>query len=199
MSHRVRGPFYGVAVDQDGKPAKRIGLTACPLGVALGAMLPRVYSNDKGEYRFEGLPWWGKYTIYSEDEDAGYSVFSNGPAGNNHPSEVEVTREHPDAEFTVHLPPKSGFLQIHLTNRRTKAVISGMQIDVMLMDKPNSPLFSMGCYSNHVVLVPPDTDLLLHITSLGFREWKESTGTGKPIHIASATRLSLDVQLDPLH
>ena len=194
-----KGTIYGVAVDQNGRPAKGIGLTACPLGVGLGTRLPRTSSNEKGEYRFEGLPWWGRYTVYGEDEDAGYSVFSNGPAGNSHPSEVEITREHPEAEFTVHLPPKSGFLQIHLTNRRTKAAISGMQIDVMPMDKPDSLLFSIGCYSNHVVLVPPDKDLLLHITSLGFREWKESTGTGKPIHIASGTRLTLDVQLDPLH
>jgi hypothetical protein len=196
---RTGGLIYGIAVDQDGRPAKGIGLTACPLGVGLGAKLPRVTSNDKGEYRFEGLPWWGRYTVYGEDADAGYSVFSNGAAGNSHPSEVEITREHPEAEFKVHLPPKAGFLQIHLTNRRTKAAISGMQIDVMPTEKPDSPLFSMGCYSNHIILLPPDKDLLLHVTSDGFREWNESVGRGKPIHLASGTRLTLDAQLDPLH
>ena len=195
---RARGLIYGVAVDQDGRPAKGIGLTASPLGVPLGAMLPRVTSNDKGEYRFENLPWWGRYTVYGEDDDAGYSIFSNGPAGNSQPSEVEITREHPEAEFKVYLPPKAGFLQIHLTNRRTNATIPGMQIDVRPKEKPDSLLFSMGCYSNHVVLVPPDRDLLLHITSDGFREWKESIGKGKAVHLGSGTHLTLDVQLDPL-
>lgn len=195
---RTSGSIYGIAVDQDGRPAKGVGLTACPLGVALGAKLPRVTSNDKGEYRFESLPWWGRYTVYGEDDDAGYSIFSNGPAGDNHPSEVEITLEHSEAELNVYLPPKAGFLQIRLTNRRTKAPISGMQIDVMSMDKPDSRLFSMGCYSNHIILVPPDKDLLLHVTSSGFREWKGSIGKGKPIHLASGTRLTLDVQLDPL-
>jgi hypothetical protein len=193
------GLIYGVVVDQDGRPAKGIGLTACPLGVGLGAKLPHTKSNDKGEYRFESLPWWGRYTVYGEDDDAGYSIFSNGPAGNSHPSEVEITREHPEAEFKVYLPPKAGFLQIHLTNRRTNAAIPGMQVDVMPKEKPDSPLFSMGCYSNHVVLVPSDRDLLLHVTSDGFREWNESVGRGKPIHLATGTRLTLDVQLDPLH
>jgi hypothetical protein len=162
-------------------------------------MLPRVTSNDKGEYRFESLPWWGKYTVYGEDDDAGYSIFSNGPAGGGHPSEVQITPGHPEAEFKVYLPPKAGFLQIHLTNRRTKAAISGMQIDVKSMDKPESLLFSMGCDSKHVVLIPPDKDVLLHVTAPGFREWKESVGKGKPIHLASGTRITLDVQLDPLH
>jgi hypothetical protein len=193
------GLVYGIAVDHDGRPAKGIGLTACPLGVGLGARLPRVTSNDRGEYRFEGLPWWGRYTVYGEDEDAGYSVFSSGTAGTGHPSEVEITREHPQVEFKVYLPPKAGFLQIHLTSRRTKAVISGMQIDVRSAEKPGSLLFSIGCYSIHIVLGPPDTDLLLHVTSNGFREWNESLGRGKPIHLASGTRLTLDVQLDPVH
>jgi hypothetical protein len=196
---RNKGTIYGIAVDQDGRPAKGVGLTAWPVGVALGARLPSATSNDKGEYRFESLPWWGRYTVRGDDEDAGYSVFSNSPPDNSHPSEVEITREHPEAEFKVYLPPEAGFLQIHLTNRRTSAAISAMQIDVMPIDKPDSPLFSMGCYSNHIVLVPPDKDLLLHVTSDGFREWNESDGRGKPIHLASGTRLTLDVQLDPLH
>jgi hypothetical protein len=91
----------GVAIGKDGRPAKGIGLTACPLGVALGAMLPRVAANDKGEFLFENLPWWGRYTVYSEDEDAGYSMFSTGSAGEEQPSEVEITREHPEAKFNV--------------------------------------------------------------------------------------------------
>jgi hypothetical protein len=81
-----------MAFDHDGRPAKEIGLTARPLGVGLGAKLPRVTSNDKGEYRFDGLPGWSRYTVFCENEDAGYSLFGNGPAGNSHPSEVEANQ-----------------------------------------------------------------------------------------------------------
>lgn len=75
-----KGVIYGIAIGLDGRPGKGLGLTAIPLGVPLGTMLPHVKSNDKGEYRFESLPWWGRYTVYAEDEDAGYSHFSAGPA-----------------------------------------------------------------------------------------------------------------------
>ena len=113
------------------------------------------------------------------------------------PPEVEITPEHPEAELTVVIPPKAGFIQIHLTNRRTGADISGMRIALMPEKSPVSPVETMSCYSNHVILVPPNTSLLLHITSDGFREWNESIGKGKLIRLASGTRLKLDVQLEP--
>src|SRR5262249_10248271 len=98
----------------------------------------------------------------------------------------------------VVVPPKAGFIQIHLTNRRTGADISEMRVALMPEKNPVSPIESMSCYSNHVILVPPDTSLLLHITSDGFREWNESIGNGKLIRLPSGTGLKLDVQLEPV-
>lgn len=73
-----------------------------------------------------------------------------------------------------------------------------MKIAVHRMDEPDSLLFTMSCGSDHVILVPPDKNLLLHVTSDGFREWDESFGTGKPLNVPSGTRLPLSVQLEPL-
>lgn len=189
--------IYGIAIGQDGQPSKRIGLTAQPLGVPLGAVLPHTRTNDAGEYRFENVPWWGRYTVYGDDENEGYSSFSTGPAGDTAPPEVELTPEHPEAELRVLLPPRAGFIQIHLTNQRTDAGISGMRVALMLPESPASPFFTMSYASNHVILIPPDKDLLLHISSDGFREWNESIGKGKPVHLASGARLKIDVQLEP--
>jgi hypothetical protein len=98
----------------------------------------------------------------------------------------------------VWLPPKAGFLHIGLTNRRTGAKISGMQVTLAPMESPEQQLFSISCYSNHVVLIPPDKNLLLHVTSDGYREWNESAGRGKPFRLGSGARITLDIQLDPL-
>jgi hypothetical protein len=192
-----RGAIYGIAVGQDGQAAKGIELNALPLGVfVFRAMLDHVKTNDAGEYRFENLDW-GRYTVYAEDEKAGYSSISTGPTGNSSPSEVELTPEHPEAEFNVYLPPKAGFLQIHLTNRRRGGGIAGVQVAVMPMENPESPLFTISCHSTRVILVPPDKNLLLHITSDGFREWNESVGKGKSLYLPSGTRLTLAVPLEP--
>src|SRR5215469_8052269 len=192
-----KGVIHGIVIGQDGKPAKGVELEAWPLGIGLAAKLPRTSTNDVGEYRFEKIPWWGKYSVQVEDDDAGYSVFSTGE-GRNDPPEVELTPEHPEAEMRVYLPPKAGFLHIRLTNRRTGAGISGMQVALAPMESPEQQGFSMTCYSNHVVLIPPDKHLVLHVTSDGYRGGDGSAGRGKPLHLASGARLTLDIQLDPL-
>lgn len=193
----ANGVIYGTVVDQDGKPAKGIGLDAWPLGVGLAAKLPHTRTNDFGEYRFEQIPWWGKYGVYAEDDGAGYSQFSTGE-GRAEPQEVELTPEHREAEVKVYLPPKAGFLQVRLTNRRTGTAIPRMQVALAPMESPEHQLFSMSCYSNRLILIPPDKNLLLHVTSHGYREWDESAGTGKPLYLASGARITLDIQLDPL-
>lgn len=192
----ANGVIYGRVIGPDGSPGKGITLVACPQGVALGAVLPSTRSNDAGEYRFDNIPWWGRYRVYAEDDDAGYSSYSTG-RGRNKPREVKLAPEHRVAQLKVYLPPKAGLLHIHLTNRRTGSTISGMAISVMSMEHPDSLLYSMSCYSNHIVLIPPDKDVLLHVTSEGFKEWDESVGTGKLLRLNSGTQSTLDIQLEP--
>jgi hypothetical protein len=162
-------------------------------------VLPRTKTNDAGEYRFEKLPWWGRYTVYAEDEEAGYSSLTTGPAGDGQPQEVEITPKHREAEFRVYLPPQAGFLKIELTSQKTGDAISAMLVELRRTDEQKSLVFTMSCYSTHAVLIPPDQDLFLHVSADGFREWQESVGEGKSIHLTSGARLKLDVQLVPLN
>lgn len=194
---RPDGSIYGVAIASDGQPAQRVGLTAMPLGVGLGARLPHTTTNDLGEYRFVDLPWWGRYTVYADDEEAGYSNYSTGNDGQTQPPEVEITLARLEATLRVNLPNKAAFLRVHLANGRTGAPVSAMRIIVMRDTNPPSLAFSMSCFSTKTVLLTPDKNLFIHITSDGFREWKESVGKGKMLHLASASKLTLDVELEP--
>jgi hypothetical protein len=189
------GVIYGTVTAQDGSPAKGLILNAEPLGVALAMALPWTKTNDHGVFRFEHLPL-GRYTVFAEDEEGGYSSFSTG-VGGGHPPEVELTNGHSEAEFNLNLPPKAGFLLFHLTNQKTGAAISGVEVTVMLAGTQPKPIFSGGFSSSQAVLVPSGENLLLHVTSSGFREWDKSIGDGKPIRITSGDRLTLDVQLVP--
>jgi hypothetical protein len=69
----TKGVIYGTVVDPDGQPAKDLGLTAHPLSVALGAILPYTKTDQNGKFRFVRIPWWGRYTVFADDEEAGYS------------------------------------------------------------------------------------------------------------------------------
>jgi hypothetical protein len=72
-----------------------------------------------------------------------------------------------------------------------------MSITVMHDTNPPSLAFSMSCFSTKIVLLPPDKNLFIHIISDRFREWKESVGKGKMLHLTSGSQLTLDVELDP--
>jgi hypothetical protein len=189
------GVIYGTVTAQNGLPAKGLILNAEPLGVVLGMALPWTKTNDTGAFRFEDLPL-GRYTVFAEDEEEGYSSFSTG-VGGGHPPEVELTAEHSEADFNFRLPPKAGFLLFHLTNQRSGASISGVEVTVMLAGNPPKFIFGGGCSSSRAVLVPSDEHLLLHVKSWGFREWDKSVGNGKPIRIAPGNHLTLDVKLEP--
>lgn len=194
------GVVYGVLSTPDGGPADSLSLEAMPLDVEINGKLPKTKTNERGEYRFESLRWWGRYRVFAEDEKAGYSADS---AVDNSLPEVEVTPEHPKAELSFTLPPKAGFIHIHLKNRRTGRAISAMTIVVVPIEKPDSRVFNdpgvftMSCDSDRTLLVPPDKNLLLHVKANGFREWDESIGTGKPVNVPSGSTLTLDVQLNP--
>ena len=193
------GVIHGVAFLSDGQPAQRIRLEAFPSGgnFVIAGILPFTKTNDQGGYRFENLQF-GSYMIVADDENAGYSASSRPTHADRSPIDVEISFEHPIAELTVNLPPKAGFLRIHLTNKATGADLKEMEVVVMSSDKPESPVFTESCIVDHLVLVPPDEHLLLHVSSKGFREWSESIGAGKEIYVLSGDQLKLDVTLEPL-
>jgi hypothetical protein len=190
------GVIYGAVVGSDGSPARGMRLTASPLGAALATRLPETRSDQSGNYRFDKIPWWGEYTVYADDPDAGYSIFSTGPAGPGAPPEAIISPEHPEAKLDLRLPPKAGFLRVHLTDQ-TGAVIPAMNVTVMSSRTPSLMIFSESCGSDAAVLIPPDKDLVIHITSPGFREWDESAAKGKAIRMPPGSQVELYVQLAP--
>jgi 5-hydroxyisourate hydrolase-like protein (transthyretin family) len=193
----AKGAIYGKVIDQHGQPAKEIGLMVYPLGVSLGAALPHTRTDQNGQFRFPSIPWWGRYTVFASDEEAGYSLYSTGPNGPESTKEVTLSPEHPEAEFHLVLPPKAGFLEIHLTNRKTGEPIDAVFVSVMSADDPKRLMFSQSCASTRTILIPPDKDLLLRVTSPGFSEWARSAGNGVPLHMTTGSRQALDVELDP--
>jgi len=190
--------IYGLVVDQEGQPAKAIKLIAFPLGVPLATTLPYTRTDQDGRYRLTDIPWWGRYTVYAEDEAAGYSM-SNGQLIDlsDKIEEVTLSPQHAEAELDLRLPPKAGFLEIHPSNKETGAAITQVEIQVLLPEKPERPVWSRWRPSNCVILVPPGKEVLLHVTCPGFREWAESVGKGKPLRVPSGDRLTLNVELKP--
>jgi hypothetical protein len=196
----LTGTIYGVVIDPDGLPAKGMRLAAvmqCPTSCSF--WMSETITSQGGEYHFRPLPL-GKYAVFSENTKAGYRWLSPPPA-----KIVELTVDDPNAELRVDLPPKVGILTIHLTDRTTGAFIPRGLVKMKVADAPDSSWSEVWADSSNCLFfpdcaipVPPDKQLFVHVSSTGFHEWDESAGKGKPILVHSGTRLTLDIQLDPL-
>jgi hypothetical protein len=157
-------------------------------------------TNQAGEYRFRHLPLGQKYSVFSKKAKMEYPRFSPPPA-----ALIELTGDRPDAELRVDLPPKVGTLTIHLTDQTTGAVIPRTLVKVKVADDPDSRWSevwadSSNClfYPDCTIPVPPDKQLLVHVSSTGFHEWDESSGNGKPLLVHSGARLTWNIQLEPI-
>ena len=166
-------------------------------------VLPRTETDQRGEYRFEhACPC--RYTVLAEDEKAGYpyaSPYLNMFLYGRRIAEVKITAKKPEAELCVNLPPKPGHLQLRLINSQTKARIVKACVKLRISKRrwiETRCDDSIPCDAKPHFLIPPDQDVLLHVTSDGFREWHESAGRGKLIHVASGNVVTLDVELDPI-
>jgi len=197
----LTGTLYGVVIDPDGQPAKGTRLWAvmqCPSTCPFWKS--ETVTSQGGEYHFRPLPLGRKYSVFSKKAELEYPRFSPPPTAT-----VELTVEHPNVELRVDLPPRVGILTIHLTDRTTGAVIPRVLVKVKVPEAPDARWFEVWADSSNCVFfhdcaipVPPDTDLLVHVSSTGFHEWDESAGKGKPLLVHSGARLTWDIQLEPL-
>jgi hypothetical protein len=68
----------------------------------------------------------------------------------------------------------SGIFHLQLGTRTRPGSDAFTGTSVSSMDHPDRPIFTGSSYSNVPILITPDKDLLLHVTSQGFHEWRDS-------------------------
>jgi len=198
-----KGVIEGTVFDFAGQPAKGVRVTAWPLGVGLGAMLPRIETDGAGHYRFENVcP--GRYTVVADDEKVAYKGSSpdlNAFLYGTPVAEIRLAAKRNYGNLPVYLPPKPGFIHLHVINQKTREEVLQFVVQLRVPGQKESPemsfLFDPQVH-NHRVEIPPDKDVIFHLTADGFHEWSESAGRGKLLRVASGIDTSLEVELRPL-
>jgi hypothetical protein len=203
--------IHGVLIGQDGQPAKRVRVAAlwkCPAGSACGFSPRGAVTDQNGEFRFNRVPV-GKYSVFADDKEAGYGYAASSGEDDRHYSVVaEITPEHPDAEVRLFLPPQGGFLDVHLTDQSTGNEISTVTVSMELAEKPSGHWSqttferSSDCevFGHHFcyVLIPPDTQVTVHVSSPGYEGWDVSEdATVRSLRIAPGDHVRWDVKLKP--
>jgi hypothetical protein len=211
-SNPTTGSIHGVVTDEAGQPANEVQIAAvwicqnsqgCPLSMG------HAITNSTGEFGFSSLGL-GKWEVFVDDREAGYVGFGADLSPPGMSEKAEITSEHPDAEVHISLPPKAGFMDIHLTDKMTGTAIPMVSVRLALAEHPDQQLFKQTinqslCGSAHFAhfgcsfLVPPDTAVLVHVWADGYREWNETAGgAGKALRLRSGDHAKWDIQLEPL-
>ena len=197
-----KGEVHGVVIGQDHEPWSGANLILEPVG-DYDYVLPRTRTDQRGEYRFQKV-CSGKWGVFVKDRDAGYpnsGRLMNGFLYGDSIPEVKITDKNLDAQLDVNVPPKPGMLVVHLTNSMTQTKISRLEVELKVSRKRRTWFSSENPESSTCgddpFLIPPNQDVLLHITSKGFHEWKESVGRGKLIHLSAGEMMTIDVELNP--
>lgn len=197
-----RGSVHGTVFAQDGKPWGQINLVLEPVG-DYDCVLPRTKTDEHGQYRFSDVPCGG-WSVFVQDKEAGFPhsgrLINWFLYGSRNP-QVRITNKSLGAQLDVTAPPRPGQLRLNLVNNKTQAKIMNMEVQLRVKRK-RAVRFSCddsatSCEANDF-LFPPDQDVRLHITSKGFREWKESAGRGKLIHVRTGDVLTIDAELEPI-
>lgn len=195
-----RGVVHGVVLSQGGKPWGGIGLILEPVG-DYDYILPRVKTDQQGEYRFEEV-CDGRWGVFVEDKEAGYPYSGRNMNwflyGVRSP-QVEITDKNSDAQLNVNVPPKPGRLRVHVIARNTELKAANVKVQLKATRKRRILLSCGGADSSwcegDYILVPPDQNLRLTITSIGFHEWRGSAERGKTIRVPSGEALTIDAEL----
>jgi hypothetical protein len=180
---------------QDSKPWGQINLILEPVG-DYDYVLPPTKTDEHGQYRFSDVSWGG-WSVFVQDKEAGYPdsgrLINWFLYGRRNP-QVRTTNKNLDAQLNVTAPPRPGQLRVNLVNSKTRAKVKNMEVQLRVKRKREVQFScddaATSCEANDF-LVPPDQDVRLHITSQGFREWKESAGHGKLIHVETGDVLTI--------
>jgi hypothetical protein len=202
---QAKGVVHGVVLQENGEPVANFTATLEMLGVSLSYLLPQMKTNERGEFRFEHLcP--GRFAVVVENAAAGYPptsaawyrILYGAPI-----PEVRITKSKPDAHLIVTLPPKPAQLDVNLVNSKTKEKLSLIELSFTVnpsrtVETSCDTAKSGTCTGPPYFLFPPDQNVILHVTSTGFHEWKESVGRGKLVHVGYGELLTLNIELDPI-
>ena len=203
QSPECSGVIRGKVLDPAGLPVTGITVVAWPLGVDLGAILPQMTTDETGAFRVEHVcP--GRYAVVVEDKKAGYPHSSPEMFaflyGHRAP-EGKLTPKRSTLDLLLYFPPKPGLMTVSVRNSEAggNPLKFSVKITVPHQRRVREVSYEFKAdVANREIPIPPDKDVILHVTAEGFQEWRESAGHGKVARVPSGTQVAVEVPLVPL-
>jgi hypothetical protein len=92
-------------------------------------------------------------------------------------------------------------MHVRIVNGQTRKEVLKFKVKLEVPGQNESPEASFVFdpqVHDHDIEVPPDKDVICHVTADGFQEWNEGAGVGKVIHLASGNQMTLEAELEQI-
>ena len=153
-------------------------------------------TDAEGRYCIKGLAL-GDYVISANDEKKGYPLLPHGFVTRSSPEpHVTLTAAAPDARLDVRIPYKAGFLSLLLTDVETGKPIPSMDVSVALRSDPDHQWMHISAIAGRILLIPPNEDVYVNVTSPGFTTWPDDGSKGGLVNLLPGQTQTLSI---PLH
>lgn len=148
-------------------------------------------TDAEGRYCIRGLSL-GKYVISVADETNGYPLLDGSFFLPHSPEpRVTLTTEAPDAHVDGRIPYKAGFLTLLLTDAETGKPITSMSVSLAVRSDPDHRWMRVSAISGRFLLIPPNEDVYVNVTSPGYSTWPDDGSKGALINFLPEQRQTL--------
>ena len=193
---QVKGTICGEVLDERGAPAAGVHLIADYLGGHSGPMDGAV-TDANGRYCVREVSV-GQYQMSANDKARGYpdvgslfySAALRGPRVN-----VSVSAPNPVAKWQI--PYKAGVLKINLSNVLTGKPIPTIFYELSVRSAPTTRWLRGSSSSLETLLLPPNEDVILRVSSTGYEQWPGDGTSGRVVHLREGELQTLAVALRP--
>ena len=188
----------GTVVNPEGQPVAKANVVAYDLSRGSRGPRPRAITNEKGDFKIEGLVA-GTYYMTAEKESEGYADMIDGfhSAGLVDVPHVSLAENQIIEGVILRLAPKSARIVGRVIDAKTKKPIEQAGITLRRANNP-SQLYRTAAESKFSVLVPP-VPFTIEVEADGYEKWTYSKdGSGRhmdPLQIASGQRKELTISL----
>ena len=195
---QVAGTIRGVVIDENGNPlpgAKVYPLEKRPF---YGHRLSRFSeTNTDGKFAVDHLSL-GTYVVVAQKEGSGYPDARLAFYSNLEAPTVTLTNAKPNADVTIRLPSKAGWLDLEVTDGDSKHNVDSAEVTLRRVSNPN--LFVSASATQKRVAVPSQGDITVEVTAPGFRKWPNSIQGESPyvVHLNPGEVYRLKVKLEPV-
>jgi hypothetical protein len=197
----LTGTITARVVDQSGNPVAGAIAQMMPAdGKPMAMAIPQCLTDETGVCSYAHLRF-GKYHVDAMKTADGYPNLHWDLYGHGKSKLIaEVTPEAPTANVSITLGPKAAFITLKVVDDATGLSVGNPTVRLRLATDPDT-FISTGLHSDPRILLPPDEDILVEVSSEGYKPWHIETqpeaAHANAVHLHSGEAREFTIRLQP--